>query len=80
MKLIVAGATGFLGREVVRHALATPAVTCVVALARNPVSFTDAELLPSSDRAKLVHAAIRDYGEYPPDVTAHFVGADACIW
>ncbi|KAH7024326.1 uncharacterized protein B0I36DRAFT_366276 [Microdochium trichocladiopsis] len=33
MKLIVSGATGFLGREVVRQSLAVPAVTCVVALA-----------------------------------------------
>ncbi|KAH7028826.1 uncharacterized protein B0I36DRAFT_363448 [Microdochium trichocladiopsis] len=80
MKLIVSGATGFLGREVVRQSLATPGVTSVVALARKPVTFSDSELLPGSDAGKLVHATIKDYGEYPPEVTAHFAGADACIW
>lgn len=37
MKLIVAGATGFVGTEVVRQALRNPAVTSVVALARKPL-------------------------------------------
>lgn len=80
MKLIVSGATGFVGREVVRQSLANPRIEAVVAVARKPVSFTDTELLPGSDASKLVNATIADYGEYPPDVTAKFAGADACIW
>ncbi|KAJ1329939.1 hypothetical protein MN608_06675 [Microdochium nivale] len=80
MKLIVAGATGFLGREVVRQALAAPNVTSLVALARGAVEFTDEELLVGSNRDKLVHVIIKDYGEYPPNVVAHFAEADACIW
>ncbi|KXJ90038.1 putative nucleoside-diphosphate-sugar epimerase [Microdochium bolleyi] len=80
MKIIVSGATGFVGREAVRQSLAHPSITTVVALARKPVSFTEAELLPGSDASKLVNATIADYGEYPPDVTAKFAGANACIW
>ncbi|KAJ1326129.1 NAD(P)H-binding protein [Microdochium nivale] len=80
MKLIVSGATGFVGREVIRQSLANPRIDAVVAVARKPVSFTDAELLPGSDASKLVNATIADYGEYPPDVTAKFADADACIW
>ena len=80
MKLIITGSTGFVGRETVRQSLANPAVTSVVAVARNPVSFSDNELLPQSDVSKLVNATVSDYGEYPADVRAHFAGANACIW
>ncbi|KAF4626500.1 hypothetical protein G7Y89_g11659 [Cudoniella acicularis] len=37
MKLIVTGATGFVGTEVIRQALRNPAVTSVVALTRKPI-------------------------------------------
>lgn len=75
MKLIIAGATGLLGNELVRQSLQIREITQVVALAHQPVQLDE-----SIDLSKLKSIIIRDYGEYPDDVKAEFTGADACIW
>lgn len=75
MKLIVAGATGLLGTEIIRQTLQIPEITQVIALARKPIQI-DGNL----DSSKVKSVVIRDYGEYPDDVKAEFAGADACIW
>ncbi|KAK1230063.1 hypothetical protein PQX77_006879 [Marasmius sp. AFHP31] len=75
MKLIVTGATGFVGTEIIRQALRSPAITSVVALARKPVSFDQEE-----GKGKLKSVVIKEYDEYPDEVKAEFAGAGACIW
>lgn len=77
MKLIVAGATGLVGTEIIRQSLRIPEITSVIALARRPVNIKDE---PGADSRKFKSVVIRDYGEYPDDVKAEFAGADACIW
>lgn len=74
MKLIVAGATGLVGSEIIRQALRNSDVTEVIALARKPVAMDD------SSASKLKSVVIRDYAEYPDEVKAELAGADACIW
>lgn len=74
MKLIVAGATGLVGSEIIRQALQNSDVTEVIALARKPVTIDD------SSAFKLKSVVIRDYAEYPDEVKAELAGADACIW
>lgn len=74
MKLIVAGATGLVGSEIIRQALRNSYVTEVIALARKPVVIDD------SSTSKLKSVVIRDYAEYPDEVKAELAGADACIW
>jgi uncharacterized protein YbjT (DUF2867 family) len=74
MKLIVSGATGLIGSEIIRQALRNSSVTEVVALARKPVAIDD------SSASKLKNVVIRDYAEYPDEVKAQLAGADACIW
>ncbi|KAJ5785554.1 uncharacterized protein N7503_010766 [Penicillium pulvis] len=74
MKLIVAGATGLVGSEIIRQALQNSDVTEVIALARKPVAFDN------SSASKLKSVVIRDYAEYPDEVKAELAGADACIW
>ncbi|KAI5928076.1 NAD(P)-binding protein [Camillea tinctor] len=81
MKLIVSGATGFVGREVIRQSLSRREITSVVALARSPVSAPSAvELGPGADPSKLKSVVIPDYDEYPEEVVREFAGASACIW
>ncbi|KAJ8122183.1 hypothetical protein O1611_g9905 [Lasiodiplodia mahajangana] len=79
MKLIVTGATGFVGKELIRQSLSHPKITSVVALARSPVAVP--ETLPASaDSSKLKAVVIQDYEVYPDEIKKEFSGAAACIW
>ena len=75
MKLIVAGATGYVASEVIRQSLRMPGITSVVALARKPVVAPE-----GSDAAKFRSVVVEDYGSYPEHVRKEFAGANACIW
>ena len=79
MKLIIAGATGFVATELIRQSLSIPQITSVIAIARRPVS-TPSNLNPNADISKLHSAVLEDYGTYPDEVRKEFAGADACIW
>jgi len=79
MKLIIAGASGFVATEVIRRSLSLPQITSVIALARRPVSAPD-NLAPGADPSKLHSAVVKDYDEYPDDVKKQLADADACIW
>lgn len=74
MKLIIAGATGLIGHELVRQSLQLSAITQVVALARKPIQ------IEASNSSKLKSVTIDDYGEYPEHIKTELAGADACIW
>ena len=80
MKLIVTGATGLVGSEVIRLALRNPAVTSVVAIARKPV-LAPANVGPESQTSKLQSAVLENWtSPYPESVIRHIKNADACIW
>ncbi|KAJ6096072.1 hypothetical protein N7486_006818 [Penicillium sp. IBT 16267x] len=70
MKVILAGSTGFVGREVLNQCLIHPAITSVVALSRRE--------LPRHDKLKVV--VIEDFLSYPESVREDIKGANACIW
>ncbi|KAI1635670.1 putative nucleoside-diphosphate-sugar epimerase [Biscogniauxia mediterranea] len=80
MKLIISGATGFVGREVLRQSLSRREITSVVALARRPVAAADLDLGPGADPSKLTSVVVPDYDEYPDAARREFAGAAACIW
>ncbi|KAJ5592334.1 hypothetical protein N7537_009238 [Penicillium hordei] len=75
MKLIIAGANGLLGTEIVRQSLQIPEITQVVALVHQTVHLDE-----SIDSSKVKNVVIDDYGQYPDDVKAEFAGASACTW
>ena len=79
MKLIVAGASGFVGTEVIRQCLSLPMITSVIALARRPVS-APSDLDHHAVVSKLHSVVLDDYGTYPEHVKKELAGADACIW
>ncbi|KAJ9415827.1 hypothetical protein QL093DRAFT_2567448 [Fusarium oxysporum] len=64
MKLLVTGASGYVGTEIIRQSLQLPQVTSVVAVARKPV----------------FSIIVKDYGDYPASVRDEFKDAAACIW
>lgn len=76
MKLIITGATGFVGSEVVRQALRNPAVTSVAVIARKAVPVP-----PNEDSSKLQSFVLNDWtSTYPESLQEHLKDADACIW
>ncbi|KAK3174816.1 hypothetical protein OEA41_002062 [Lepraria neglecta] len=79
MKLIVAGASGFVATEVIRQSLGMPKITSVIAVERRPVS-TPLNPVQGADDSKLHSFILDDYGSYPGEVIKQFAGADACIW
>jgi N-acetyl-gamma-glutamylphosphate reductase len=76
MKLIIVGATGFVGNELIRQSLRRNDITSVIAVSRRP--------LPSSLNeigvTKLRSVVIKDYDEYSDEARREFSGANACIW
>ena len=83
MKLIITGASGLCGQELVRQSLSRKEITSVVAVARRPIVAPD-NLPAGADASKLRSVVVKDYfataAEYPEDVRGGFTGAGACIW
>ncbi|MCJ1413748.1 hypothetical protein MMC32_000072 [Xylographa parallela] len=79
MKLIVAGASGFVATEIIRQCLSIPKITSVIALARRPVS-APSDLGQHADISKLHSVVLDNYGSYPENVKKQFGDAIACIW
>jgi uncharacterized protein YbjT (DUF2867 family) len=68
MRIILMGATGFLGGEVLRQALADPEISHVTVIARRSVGHT---------HDKLSEVILSDFLDYS---ALDLSGADACIW
>jgi len=79
MKLIVAGATGFVGTEVVRQALSHPKITSILALARRPTP-VPSNAGPGADPSKLQSVVCDNFENYSDTVKKQLAGADACVW
>ncbi|KAF2438902.1 NAD(P)-binding protein [Karstenula rhodostoma CBS 690.94] len=80
MKLIVAGATGFVGGEIIRLALRNKSITSVVALARKEVPVPK-HAGTEADTSKLKTVVLEDWEKtYPEHVIQQLSGADACVW
>ncbi|MEP7255888.1 MAG: NAD(P)H-binding protein [Ferruginibacter sp.] len=70
MKIIITGATGMAGSEVVRQAIADEAITGIIALVRRPLEITHPKI------TTVIHD---DYLLYE-DVKDNFRNCEACIW
>jgi len=74
MKLILTGATGYIGSEVLAQCLKSPLITSIFVLSRPKLPDLVAKY------AKLEVIIIEDFMNYPESVMTQLSGADACIW
>ena len=74
MKVILTGATGFIGGEVFLQALANQSITTLVVLTRRA--------LPESatSNPKLEVIILTDFLSYPTEILSQLEGAESCIW
>ncbi|KAI0161296.1 NAD(P)-binding protein [Xylariaceae sp. FL1272] len=79
MKLLVTGASGYVGREVIRQSLSRREITSVVAVARSPITAPE-KIDAGTDASKLKSLVIEDYEHYSAEVKKEFADANACIW
>lgn len=79
MKLVVAGASGFVATEIIRQCLESPKIFRVIALARRPVP-APPNLSSAADPSKLRSVVVVDYDVYSDEAKAQLAGIDACIW
>ena len=74
MKVIVSGATGFVGKEVVVQCIANPNITSVIVITRREI---DAALSQSPKVRVILH---NNFEEYPSDLLQQLRDAEGCIW
>jgi dTDP-4-dehydrorhamnose reductase len=79
MQIVVAGASGYLGKELIRQSLYLPKITSVIALARRQVDLPDG-LGSDADPSKLQSVVLKNYYEYPEEILKQFASVDGCIW
>jgi thioester reductase-like protein len=72
MKVILTGASGFIGAEVLRQCLRNPSITSLVALSRRELSV--------APDPKLKTVLVENWEAYEPSVLRELEGAEACIW
>ncbi|KAJ3004836.1 hypothetical protein HKX48_001029 [Thoreauomyces humboldtii] len=78
IKLILTGATGTAGSEVLRQALVHPNVERLTVLSRRPLP---PHVAPAGgDHPKLKVIIHKDYDSYPPELMKELQGHDAVIW
>lgn len=77
MKLIIGGSSGFVSTELIRQALANPAITSIIGLSRR-----DTALPPGSSdtTGKFKSVVCEDFENYSDAVCKELENADACIW
>lgn len=73
MKILLTGATGFIGGEILTQCLDHPSITSIIVLSRRPI-----ESLSSHPKAKVI--IMEDFKLYPEPVIREISDADACIW
>ena len=72
-KIILSGATGRIGKQVLHQALLNATITSVIALSRRPMPE-----LAHHDKLKVL--VLEDFKVYPDEVIAKLVDADGAIW
>jgi uncharacterized protein YbjT (DUF2867 family) len=72
-KIIISGATGRIGSQVLDQALRNPSITDVIALSRRP--------LPDLEHiSHLEVVLLDDFKTHPNEIISNLSDADGCVW
>jgi uncharacterized protein YbjT (DUF2867 family) len=74
VKVILTGATGFVGQAVTRYCLSRPDITSIVVISRRPLPKT---LIENEKISVIIH---ENFMSYPDVVLKALEGAVACLW
>ncbi|KAJ9642086.1 hypothetical protein H2204_002455 [Knufia peltigerae] len=74
MKVIVTGATGFIGKQVVVQCIQNPTITSVIVLTRREI---DKNLSSDPKVQVIIH---QDFETYPQELLHQLQGSQGCIW
>ncbi|XEV02013.1 hypothetical protein FSHL1_007300 [Fusarium sambucinum] len=74
MKVVVTGATGLVGNDIVKQCLSDARITKVVILTRKAVTM-DIESHPKADVIM-----VQDFSRYSDDLLRRIEGSSACLW
>lgn len=74
MKVIVTGATGFIGKQVVVQCIQNPTITSVIVLTRREI---DKNLSSDPKVQVIIH---QDFETYPQELLHQIQGSQGCIW
>ncbi|KAJ9611168.1 hypothetical protein H2200_004351 [Cladophialophora chaetospira] len=74
MKVIVTGATGFVGREVVVQCIANSDITSVIVITRREIDVT----LSQNPKVRVI--LHNNFEDYPSDLLQQLEEAEGCIW
>lgn len=80
MKVLLTGATGFVGAHTLHALLADPRIATVLTLTRAPLSKSPYITSRHLESAKLVEIVHDDLGSYPPALLERLRGVRACVW
>jgi nucleoside-diphosphate-sugar epimerase len=71
MKIVITGATGYIGHEVLDQCLREPRITSIIAIGRRS---------PHLNHPKLAVIIQEDFSQYPASVISQIQDANACIY
>jgi len=74
MKVVITGATGFVGRELVAECIKNAAITHAFVLSRKPLP----ENVASHEKVTVI--LHEDFSSYPPDLLEKLAGVEGCLW
>ena len=74
MKFILAGTSGFIGREILSQLLQKSSITSLIVLSRRPLP----ELAARSSRIKVI--VFENFLSYPDSLLQELAKAKACLW